>query len=84
MMKGQKMKIMTPIAWGGENDNEDLLDVMANIKKAVPSVTFSPHIAYPNHSGGWPIFIIEFSENDAEALAAFMDFDMEDLKDLEA
>jgi len=75
MTKGQNMKIKTTvslIAWGGEDENETLLDVLAKIQKIAPSVKFSLIEAYPNHSGGWPIFEISYSDADSAELEEFL------------
>lgn len=63
--------IVTPISWGGADDSETLLDVLAEIQKLAPSARFTLIEAYPSHTGGWPLFGIEFSESDYAAMDDF-------------
>lgn len=75
------MKITTSLFWGGAIDGETLLDVLAKIKKQVPSAMFAPIEAYPNHSGGWPIFEIEFAEDEMALMAEAFEMPLQDFAD---
>lgn len=74
------MKITMPIAWGGSSDSETLLDVLAEIQENVPSAAFRLVEAYPNHSGGWPIFEISFSDADLDQMCEFMGMDPDEIE----
>lgn len=76
-----KITIRESIAWAGSIDGETLQDVLAKITKAVPSVKFSIFEAKPKHSGGWPIFDIEFDEEEIELMAAYYEMEIQDFTD---
>jgi hypothetical protein len=76
-----KITIRESIAWAGSIENETLLDVLAKITEAVPSVKFSIFEAKPKHSGGWPIFDIEFDEDEIELMAAYYEMEIQDFTD---
>lgn len=75
MTKGKIMKISMPIAWGGSDENETIIDVLDEIQKNVPSASFRIVEAHPAHSGGWPIIEIEFRDEDLGSLCDLMDLD---------
>jgi hypothetical protein len=76
-----KITIRESIAWAGSIDGETLQDVLAKITKAVPSVKFSIFDAKPKHSGGWPIFDIEFDEDEIELMAAYYEMEIQEFAD---
>jgi hypothetical protein len=76
-----KITIRESIAWAGSIENETLLDVLAKMNEAVPSVKFSIFEAKPMHSGGWPIFDIEFDEDEIELMAAYYEMEIQDFTD---
>ena len=49
------IKIVKPIMWGGDDEMESLHDMLASIKKQVPSAKF---IKTEHTSGGWPVYEI--------------------------
>lgn len=59
--KGLQMKIVQSIAWGGSDENETFLDVLAKIQELAPSAKFRIIDPSPAHSGGWPLVEIEFN-----------------------
>lgn len=61
------------IAWAGSDPDETLLDVLAIITNLAPSAKFRLIEAYPSHTGGWPVFEIEYDEADQEGLDRFID-----------
>ena len=63
--------IITTISWGGADDSETLLDVLAEIQTNAPSAKFTLIEAYPTSTGGWPLFGIEFHESDYEFMDDF-------------
>lgn len=69
---------MTNLSWGGDRDGETVLDPMEKIQKKVPSAVFTLIEAYPKHSGGWPIFEINFSESEIELMAEAFEMSVED------
>jgi|694.fasta_scaffold38162_12 hypothetical protein len=76
-----KITIRESIAWAGSVDGETLQDVLAKITKAVPSVKFSIFDARPNHTGGWPIFDIEFDEDEIELMADYYEMEVQEFTD---
>ena len=76
-----KITIRESITWAGSIENETLQDVLANYTKAVPSVKFSIFEAKPKHSGGWPIFDIEFDEDELELMADFYEMEVQEFAD---
>ena len=75
MIKGHNMETKTTVSlitWGGADDDQTLLDVLAEIQVLAPSTNFRLIEAYPNHSGGWPIFEITYGLEDATALEEFL------------
>lgn len=60
MTKGSPMKIVQSIAWGGDDENETFLDVLAKIQNLDPEAQFRIIDPSPAHSGGWPLVEIEF------------------------
>ena len=76
-----KITIRESIAWAGSIDGETLQDVLAKITEAVPSVKFSIFEAKPKHSGGWPIFNIEFDEDELELMAAYYEMEVQEFAD---
>lgn len=75
-----KITIRKPLSWAGSIDNETILDVLAKITKAVPSVKFS---MLEERSGGWPIFDIEFDEDEIELMADYYGMDVQVILDLQ-
>ena len=73
--------IRESISWAGSIENETLQDVLANFTKAVPSVKFIIFDAKPKHSGGWPIFDIEFDEDEIELMAAYYEMEIQEFAD---
>jgi hypothetical protein len=76
-----KIVIRESISWAGSIDGETLQDVLAIIAKAVPSVKFSVFEARPQHSGGWPIFDMEFDEDEIELMADYYQMEVQDFAD---
>ena len=80
-MKLMKLTIRDSISWAGSIDGETLQDVLAKINSVVPSAKFSIFEARPKHSGGWPIFDIEFDEDELELMADSYQMEVPDFSD---
>jgi hypothetical protein len=71
-----KMMFQGPVAWGGSDDEETLLDVLTAISKAAPSARYT---RVPSSSGGWPIFRFECDHSDLAKIADLWEMEIEDL-----
>jgi hypothetical protein len=71
-----KMKFAGPVAWGGSDDDETLLDVLTAISEAAPSVRYT---RIPYSTGGWPVFQFECDNSDLEKLADHFSIEVSDL-----
>jgi hypothetical protein len=71
MSTNTKYTVIKTISWGGSDDSETLLDVLAEIQIMAPSAKFTIIEAYPSSTGGWPLFGIEFNESDYDFMDDF-------------
>lgn len=62
------LRITTELAWGGSVEGETLDDVISMIQDRVPSAKLTERPEFGG-AGGWPVFTIEFADEDIELLA---------------
>ena len=72
-------KIISPIGWGGDDEMESLHDVLAMIKRAVPSAKFTKT---EFTSGGWPNYEIEFDPVEAWDLGEVLGLDQTEMLEM--
>lgn len=70
-----KIKFVTSLSWGGSDADETFADVLADLRRAVPSSTVAVIDARPGHSGNWPLVEISFDKSDHAAFVDHFDFD---------
>lgn len=71
------LSITTELAWGGSVEGETLDDVITMIKDRVPSAKLLKR-QKSKGAGGWPVFTIEFADEDIELIASVFELSTEE------
>lgn len=71
------LSITTELAWGNSVEDETLDDLISMIKDRVPSVKLRERPEYKG-AGGWPVFTIEFADEDIELIASVFELSTEE------
>jgi len=75
------LRITTELAWGGSAEDETLNDVLEMIQDRVPSARLLERTDLDG-AGGWPVYDIEFADEDLDQVASVFELSIEEFVDI--